>query len=97
MVIVYKFSFNNNTYIGSTTLPLKHRIREHKKCTQRINKNNRLYSFCKSFKENPICENNFCILEEIHIKVDDKIRRQREQFYIDYYKPNLNMRNAYRN
>lgn len=93
MAIVYKLFSNNcdSFYIGSTTKNLKKRFAKHRN---------------KSY-EAPHRKVYKCILEsggfkkwvmeplEIVDTTDDMVRRQREQFWINELKPDLNDRLAY--
>lgn len=96
MPIVYKFDYKGFSYIGSTSLLLPYRIKEHRDCMHRTKRKHlKFYNFCLDqnikMKEFYEC---FEILDEINI-ADKKILRQMEQYYIDKFKPNLNMRRAF--
>lgn len=96
MTIIYKFSFEDFSYIGSTNSPLINRIKEHYICIGRDRcKNIKLYKYCKEKDIRDILEDCFEILETSDTNLDRLERLQLEQKHIDIHKPNLNMRNAW--
>lgn len=96
MTIFYKFSFNNESYIGSTNYPLSNRIAEHRMCVSRIRcRNIKFYKYCYENNIREIMENYFEVLEDCKKTLNDLDRRKREQYWMDLHNPTLNMRKAY--
>ena len=89
---LYNDNHPNDFYIGST-YNLEKRIIEHNKKFRDLNNNNKLYSFIRNNNE-CISTWKFKIIENIYC--DNLTRKQKEQFYINKYVPNLNSYKAHR-
>lgn len=96
MTTIYKFSFGDESYIGSTNGPLINRIKEHGICVGRDRcKHIALYKYMFDNdirKKLPDC---FEVLEKCDTKLERTERTKLEQEYMNIHKPKLNMRNAY--
>lgn len=96
MTIIYKFSFEDFSYIGSTNSPLVNRIKEHGICLGRERcKHIKLYKYCNEKDIRKILPECFEVLETCDTDLDRLERLKLEQKYIDLHKPTLNMRNAW--
>tara|TARA_R110000868_G_scaffold348432_1_gene609542 strand:+ start:93 stop:386 length:294 start_codon:yes stop_codon:yes gene_type:complete len=94
MVLIYKLFSNScdSFYIGSTARTLKYRLAKHR---------NKSYEAPERKVYKHILETGG--FKEWHMELietidstDDVVRRQREQFWIDELKPDLNDRGAFR-
>jgi len=81
---IYKLSYGDDFYIGSTLRPLKKRIGDHKE--RHKNGNGKLYNL---MREKGFDNFSVEILEKV--KYNEKTQvRQREKYYYDLLKPTLN-------
>lgn len=95
MTTIYKFQFNDDSYIGSTNSSLDYRIHEHYNCMGRERcKHIKLYKYCNDYLLRRDFNKLVSVLETCP-KLERTERTKLEQHYIDLYKPSLNMRNAY--
>ena len=94
VVYIYKMNIKDKYYIGSTK-DIKYRIRRHK--SDCYNQNTRSYNFkvYKYIRENCAdwSEVSFDILD-VYDDISIEFKREIEQYYIDYFSNNLNMRSS---
>ena len=94
VVYIYRMNIKDKYYIGSTK-DIKYRIRRHK--SDCYNQNTRSYNFkvYKYIRENCAdwSEVSFDILD-VYDDISIEFKREIEQYYIDYFSNNLNMRSS---
>lgn len=89
---IYKIQNGNNLYIGSTTQTLRNRTNKHNYKLRKDIYKYKLYEFCR---EHNITNVILTEIEELEIE-NKKDLHIVEQKYMDFFKPNLNERLAYR-
>jgi hypothetical protein len=94
MVLIYKLFSNScdSFYIGSTARTLKYRLAKHRNKSYEAPER-KVYKVIND--TGGFGEWNMELIETID-STDDVVRRQREQFWIDELKPDLNDRSAFR-
>ncbi len=94
MTLIYKLFSNScdSFYVGSTNRSLKYRFYKHKNKSYEA-PNRKVYKHI--LESGGFKEWNMELIEAIDT-TDDFVRRQREQFWIDELKPDLNERLAIR-
>jgi hypothetical protein len=94
MTLIYKLFSNScdSFYIGSTNKSLKYRLYKHRNKSYEA-PNRKVYKHI--LETGGFKEWHMELIETIDTK-DDVVRRQREQYWIDEMKPDLNDRGAFR-
>ena len=96
MSVVYKISFDNESYIGSCKNLHERKMRHKTDCLNENGKHHhlKLYQF---IRENYKWEDVIFVIVEQHDTILDKLElMKREQHFIDELKPTLNCKRAFR-
>ena len=89
---IYKIQSGSNLYIGSTTQTLRNRTHKHNYKLRKDIYKYKLYEFCRKHNITNVILTE---IEELEIKTKKDLHIV-EQKYMDFFKPNLNERQAYR-
>jgi hypothetical protein len=92
---VYKYTYKENEYIGSTFNIVNRKIQHEHDCFD-IKRKQYNFPFYKFIRSNNLLFNDFYfeIIEEIECNNINELKNH-EQNYMDIIKPNLNLQNAY--